>query len=56
VLVLEERARATGDLVGLTGNYMEVTFRGPDRLRRRLARVRVTAVEAGSTRGMLEEQ
>ncbi|HEY2995993.1 MAG TPA: tRNA (N(6)-L-threonylcarbamoyladenosine(37)-C(2))-methylthiotransferase MtaB [Methylomirabilota bacterium] len=56
VLVLEERARATGDLVGLTGNYMEVTFRGPDRLRRRLARVRVAAVEVGSTRGMLEEQ
>ena len=56
VLVLEERDRATGDLVGLTGNYMEVAFRGPDRLRRRLARVRVAAVEAGSTRGMLEEQ
>jgi threonylcarbamoyladenosine tRNA methylthiotransferase MtaB len=56
VLVLEARDRATGDLVGLTGNYMEVTFSGPDRLRRRLARVCVTAVEAAATRGSVEEQ
>jgi len=56
VLVLEARDRGTGDLVGLTGNYMEVTFAGPDRLRRRLARVRVTAVEAAATRGSLEGQ
>jgi threonylcarbamoyladenosine tRNA methylthiotransferase MtaB len=54
VLVLEERDRATGDLVGLTGNYVEVTFPGPDDLRRRPARVCVTAVEPGATRGMLE--
>ena len=54
VRVLEEPDRATGDLVGLTGNYMEVTFRGPDGLRRRIARVRVTAVEPGATRGSLE--
>jgi threonylcarbamoyladenosine tRNA methylthiotransferase MtaB len=54
VLVLEARDRATGDLVGLTGNYIEVTFSGPDRLRRRLARVRLTAVEAAATRGSLE--
>jgi len=56
VLVLEARDRATGDLVGLTGNYMEVTFVGPDRLRRRLTRVRVTAVEAAATRGSLEDE
>ncbi len=55
VLVLEARDRATGDLVGLTGNYMEVTFPGPDRLRRRMARVRVTAVEAAASRGRLED-
>ena len=55
VLVLEARDRVTGDLVGLTGNYMEVTFRGPDRLRRRVARVRVAAVEIDATRGRLEE-
>ena len=41
--MLETRDRATGDLVGLTGNYVEVTFPGPDALMRRLARVRVTA-------------
>lgn len=56
VLVLEARDRTTGDLVGLTGNYMEVTFRGPDRLRRRLARVRVTAVQAEATRGRREDE
>jgi tRNA A37 methylthiotransferase MiaB len=55
VLVLEARDGATGDLVGLTGNYMEVTFPGPDRLRRRMARVHVTAVEAAASRGRLEE-
>ena len=54
VLVLETRERASGDLVGLTGNYVEVAFPGPDDLRRRMARVRVTAVEAGATRGSLE--
>ena len=55
VLVLETRDRASGDLVGLTGNYMEVTFAGPDRLQRRLARVRVMEAAARATRGVLEE-
>ena len=55
VLVLEARDRTTRDLVGLTGNYMEVTFPGPDGLRRGLARVRITAVEAAASRGRLEE-
>jgi len=54
VLVLETRDRAGGDLVGLTGNYVELTFAGPESLRRRMARVRVTAVEAAATRGILE--
>jgi threonylcarbamoyladenosine tRNA methylthiotransferase MtaB len=54
VLVLDTRDRVTGELVGLTGNYMEVNFAGPDRLQRTLARVRVTAVETGATRGSLE--
>src|SRR5262249_8283269 len=39
VLVLETRDRATGGLVGLTGNYVEVVFEGPDALMRRTARV-----------------
>ena len=54
VLVLETRDRAGGDLVGLTGNYVEVTFPGPDGLQRRMARVRVTGVGAAATWGSLE--
>ncbi len=54
VLVLERRERGAGALAGLTGNYVEVTFDGPDTLRRRLARVRITAVEDETTRGTLE--
>jgi threonylcarbamoyladenosine tRNA methylthiotransferase MtaB len=54
VLVLETRDRASGGLVGLTGHYVEVIFPGPDALRRRLARVRVTAAEASRTLGSLE--
>jgi threonylcarbamoyladenosine tRNA methylthiotransferase MtaB len=48
VLVLEKRDRVTGHLVGLTGNYVEVVFAGPDSRMRRLARVRVT--DAGDER------
>jgi threonylcarbamoyladenosine tRNA methylthiotransferase MtaB len=54
VLVLETRDRASGDLVGLTGNYVEVIFPGPDDLRRRMARVRVTAAGPSHTRATLE--
>jgi threonylcarbamoyladenosine tRNA methylthiotransferase MtaB len=54
VLVLETRDRASGDLVGLTGNYVEVTFPGPDALQRRMARVRVTAAGETAARGSLE--
>jgi len=53
VLVLETRDRATGRLVGLTGNYVEVRFDGPDALMGRLARVRVTQVERDRTLGAL---
>lgn len=56
VLVLDTADGATGDLVGLTGRYVEVTFPGPGALRRRLARVRVTAAEARTTRGSLIEE
>src|SRR5205823_6359965 len=51
VLVLETRARATGRLVGLSGNYVEVQFDGPDGLMGRLTRVRVTDVERDRTLG-----
>ena len=51
VLVLERRDRATGDLVGLTGHYVEVLFGGPDALMRTITRVRVTDADAAATRG-----
>jgi len=47
VLVLETRDRATGGLVGLTGNYVEIVFEGPDALMRRVARVRVITADGG---------
>jgi threonylcarbamoyladenosine tRNA methylthiotransferase MtaB len=53
VLVLETRERATGALVGLTGNYVEVAFDGPDGLMRTLAHVRVTGADAARTVGEL---
>jgi len=53
VLVLETRERATGALVGLTGNYIEVAFDGPDGLMRTFARVRVTGADAARTVGEL---
>jgi threonylcarbamoyladenosine tRNA methylthiotransferase MtaB len=53
VLVLETRDRATGALVGLTGNYVEVAFPGPDSLMRSLVRVRVTGADAERTVGEL---
>jgi threonylcarbamoyladenosine tRNA methylthiotransferase MtaB len=55
VLVLETRDRASGELVGLTGNFVDVTFAGPDRLRGRLARVRLTAVGERTALGVLED-
>jgi threonylcarbamoyladenosine tRNA methylthiotransferase MtaB len=54
VLVLEARDREGGDLTGLTGNYVEVIFPGPDHLRRGLARVRVTAADGTAARGVLQ--
>ena len=53
-LVLESLDRATGRLVGLTGNYVEVVFSGPPTLMRGLARVRVTAVQGDRTLGELD--
>jgi threonylcarbamoyladenosine tRNA methylthiotransferase MtaB len=48
VLVLEQRERETGRLVGLTDNYLELAFAGPDALMRGFARVRAT--DPGGTR------
>jgi threonylcarbamoyladenosine tRNA methylthiotransferase MtaB len=54
-LVLESRDRTAGHLVGLTANFVEVTFAGPDRLQRRLARVRFTAAGERTAHGVLED-
>jgi threonylcarbamoyladenosine tRNA methylthiotransferase MtaB len=54
-LVLETRDRVSGRLVGLTGNFVEVAFAGPDRLRGGLARVRLTAVGERTALGVLED-
>jgi threonylcarbamoyladenosine tRNA methylthiotransferase MtaB len=42
VVVLSERDKDTGWLTGLTANYVETIFDGPDDLVRQIARVRVT--------------
>ncbi len=49
VLVLAQRVPGRGGLLGLTGNYVEVTFAGPDSLMRRLVDVRVTTVNGERT-------
>ena len=54
-LVLERVDPQSGALTALTGNFVEVTFAGPDRLRRRVARVRVTDPGEHVARGVLEE-
>ncbi len=51
VLVLETRDRATGRLVGLTGNYVEVLFQGPDEWMGRFLTVAVTEAGVGRTLG-----
>ncbi|MGH7267704.1 MAG: tRNA (N(6)-L-threonylcarbamoyladenosine(37)-C(2))-methylthiotransferase MtaB [Candidatus Rokuibacteriota bacterium] len=55
VLVLEHRESATGELVGLTGNYLEVAFAGPDALARAFARVRVTGFQGDRLRGEVRD-
>ena len=52
VLVLETRD-GRGRLVGLTGNYVEVVFEGPESLMRSMARVEVRAVEGERLMGEL---
>ena len=52
VFVLERRGR-NGGLVGLTGNYVDVTFAGPDSLMRRFVNLNVTAADNERTFGEL---
>jgi threonylcarbamoyladenosine tRNA methylthiotransferase MtaB len=55
VLVLEARDHQTGLLSGLTSNYVEVLFPGPDGLGRRMATVEIAEVRGERTRGRLVE-
>jgi threonylcarbamoyladenosine tRNA methylthiotransferase MtaB len=53
VVVLEGR-RDGGMLTGLTSNFVEVKFRGPEDLARRFATVRLTEADGSGARGVLE--
>jgi threonylcarbamoyladenosine tRNA methylthiotransferase MtaB len=53
VLVLEHRDRETGRLLGLTDNYLEVVFDGPDALMRHFARVGVAGADGTRLGGTL---
>ncbi len=55
VLVLAERDRDTRRLSGLTSNYVEVVFDGPNGLARRFAHVRLTHAGIDRTLATLEE-
>jgi threonylcarbamoyladenosine tRNA methylthiotransferase MtaB len=53
VVVLEGR-REGGMLTGLTSNFVEVTFLGPEELGRHFATVRLTEADGSGARGVLE--
>lgn len=53
VLVLETRDKATGLLIGLTGNYVELLFDGPDSLMRQFVNVTVTQIRPEGISGAL---
>lgn len=54
-LVLDSRDRGSGLLSGLTANYVEVLFDGPDTLGRRLVPLEIHEVRGPSTYGRLAE-
>jgi tRNA A37 methylthiotransferase MiaB len=53
VLVLEHREAESGRLLGLTDNYLEVAFPGPDTLMRGFAQVRATGPGGPRAEGVL---
>ncbi|HXA97842.1 MAG TPA: tRNA (N(6)-L-threonylcarbamoyladenosine(37)-C(2))-methylthiotransferase MtaB [Candidatus Dormibacteraeota bacterium] len=55
VHVLEARDRETGLLAGLTSNYVEVLFEGPDSLGRRMVPLQITEARGERTYGRLAE-
>ncbi len=54
-VVLDARDRRTGLLAGLTDNYVEVLFEGPDTLGRRIVPLTITEARADHTHGQLQE-
>ena len=54
-VVLGARDRRTGLLAGLTDNYVEVLFDGPDTLGRRVVPLTITEARADRTQGRIEE-
>jgi hypothetical protein len=52
--VLETVDRATGGLVGLTGNFVEAVFPGSPHLIGTVTKIRVTRIEEDRTLGELE--
>jgi threonylcarbamoyladenosine tRNA methylthiotransferase MtaB len=54
-LVLEARDRQTGLLSGLTSNYVEVLFAGPDSLGRQIVPLEITGVRGECAYGRLAE-
>jgi threonylcarbamoyladenosine tRNA methylthiotransferase MtaB len=54
-VVLDARDRRTGRLAGLTDNYVEVLFDGPDRLGRRVVPLTITEARAEGTYARLAE-
>jgi hypothetical protein len=54
-LVLEARDHQSGRLVGLTSNYVEVLFEGPDSLGRRLVTLDIGETRGDRTFGRLAE-
>jgi threonylcarbamoyladenosine tRNA methylthiotransferase MtaB len=55
ILVLDARDRRTGLRSGLTSNYVEVMFPGPDDLGRRMATIEIAEVRGDRTHGRLVE-
>ena len=53
-IVLETRDRATGALVGLTDDYVEVVFEGPNELMRTITPVRITHIDGERSFGEAE--
>ncbi len=56
VVVLGERDRKTGLLSGLTSNYVEVLFDGPETLARRFVSVTIAGTDGDQTYGRREER